>query len=218
MLFTKLFLNDMVKKNKGYILNTASAAAFTYGPLMSTYYATKSYVKSLTLGIAEEIKEMNFKTKMCARTIRNNIYSGEIYDIKPEDMIYKKIYKEKNKDKKICEKVPAEKSIDYRPEEANTREEYGHWEGDLVIGTKKRGSVLFTLTERMTRQEIIMKLPNKETATIAKALDKNPENKHLQNQLILLNRASITTIHSFCLDVIRNNFYEIDTFVNEGFL
>lgn len=34
---------------------------------------------------------------MCARTIRNNIYSGDIYDIKPTDMIYKKEYKEKNK-------------------------------------------------------------------------------------------------------------------------
>ena len=37
---------------------------------------------------------------------------------------------------------------------------------------------------------------------IGKALDKNPENTHLQNQLILLNKASITTIHSFCLEVI----------------
>lgn len=45
---------------------------------------------------------------------------------------------------------------------------------------------------------------------IAKALDKNPENKHLQNQLILLNRASITTIHSFCLDVIKSNFHKIN--------
>ena len=32
--------------------------------------------------IAEEIKGKNFKTKMCARTIRNNIASGDIYDIK----------------------------------------------------------------------------------------------------------------------------------------
>ena len=42
---------------------------------------------------------MNFKTKMCARTIRNNIASGDIYDIKPKDMIYNKKHKEKNKDK-----------------------------------------------------------------------------------------------------------------------
>ena len=98
--------------------------------------------------IAKEIKTMNFKTKMCARTIRNNIYAGDIYDIKSSDMIYNKKYKDKNKDKTICEKVPPEKSIDYRPEEANRREIYGHWEGDLVIGSKKRGAALFTLTER----------------------------------------------------------------------
>lgn len=45
---------------------------------------------------------------------------------------------------------------------------------------------------------------------IAKELDKNPENSHLQNQLVLLNRASITTIHSFCLDVIKSNFHKIN--------
>ena len=68
--------------------------------------------------------------------------------------------------------VPAEKSIEYRPTEAKSRKVYGHWEGDLVVGKQGTRTVLFTLTERMTRQEIIMKLPNKETKTIAKALDK----------------------------------------------
>ena len=121
--------------------------------------------------IAKNIKKMKFKTTMCARTIRNNIYAGDIYDIKPTDMIYKKEYKEKNKDKTVCEKVPPEKSIDYRPEEANTREVYGHWEGDLVIGTKKRGSVLFTLTERKTREEIIVKIAGKKAEYVAQALD-----------------------------------------------
>ena len=121
--------------------------------------------------IAKEIKKMNFKAQMCARTIRNNIYAGDIYDIKSTDMIYNKKYKDKNKEKTICEKVPPEKSIDYRPEEANTREEYGHWEGDLVIGTKKRGAVLFTLTERKTREEIIVKIPGKKAEYVAKALD-----------------------------------------------
>ncbi|EGT3799520.1 helicase-exonuclease AddAB subunit AddA [Clostridioides difficile] len=45
---------------------------------------------------------------------------------------------------------------------------------------------------------------------IGKALDENPENKHLQNQLVLLNKSSITTIHSFCLDVIKSNFHRIN--------
>ena len=45
---------------------------------------------------------------------------------------------------------------------------------------------------------------------ISKALDENPDSKNLQNQLTLLNRANITTMHSFCLDVIKNNFHIID--------
>jgi len=108
---------------------------------------------------------------MCARTIRNNIYAGDIYDIKHKDIIYNKECKDKNKGKKICEKVPPEKSIEYRPEEANTREEYGHWEGDLVIGTQKRGLVLFTLTERKTREEIIVKIPGKKAEYVAQTLN-----------------------------------------------
>ncbi len=45
---------------------------------------------------------------------------------------------------------------------------------------------------------------------IYKKLEENPDSANLQRQITLLNKASICTIHSFCLDVIRNNFYEID--------
>ena len=44
---------------------------------------------------------------------------------------------------------------------------------------------------------------------IYKKLEEQPENKHLQRQIILMNKSNISTIHSFCLDVIRNHFYEI---------
>ncbi len=42
-----------------------------------------------------------------------------------------------------------------------------------------------------------------------KEIDKDPLNARLRKQIVLLNRASICTIDSFCLDVIRNNFFEI---------
>ena len=45
---------------------------------------------------------------------------------------------------------------------------------------------------------------------ISKALENNPNSKNLQRQLTLLSRANITTMHSFCLDVIKNYFYTID--------
>lgn len=45
---------------------------------------------------------------------------------------------------------------------------------------------------------------------IYKRIEKEPENEHLQKQIVLLNKANICTIHSFCLEIIRNNFFEID--------
>lgn len=63
---TKLFLQDFVAKNRGYILNVASIAGFFSGPLMSTYYATKNYVVSLTGGIYEELKRKKSKVNICA--------------------------------------------------------------------------------------------------------------------------------------------------------
>ncbi len=47
-------------------------------------------------------------------------------------------------------------------------------------------------------------------SALYKKIDEEPENKDLQRQITLLSRASICTIHSFCLEVIKNNFYELD--------
>ncbi len=45
---------------------------------------------------------------------------------------------------------------------------------------------------------------------LAEALEQRPDNIHLQRQQTLLHTAQITTIHSFCLYVIRNYFHRID--------
>lgn len=123
--------------------------------------------------VSKQLKENGFDVEISGRTIRNGIKSGIIFDkLKQGKIIYKKEYNNKNKEKRVSKMIPAEKSIEHRPEEANTRKIYGHWEGDLVVGKQGSKTVLFTLTERKTRQEIIMKLPNKKTETISKALDK----------------------------------------------
>ena len=58
-------LIDFVKKDRGYILNVASSAAFLPGPLLSSYYATKAYVLRLTEAIYEEL-----------RREKSNVYVG----------------------------------------------------------------------------------------------------------------------------------------------
>lgn len=55
-ILTKMFLNDFMKHNRGYILNVASMASFAPGPLMATYYATKTYILRLTEAITEELR------------------------------------------------------------------------------------------------------------------------------------------------------------------
>lgn len=122
--------------------------------------------------IAKEINEKEFKVKICAKTIRNCIRKGFIFDIKPDHLIYKKIYKNKNKEKRKSSTIPPEKSIEYRPIEANLRSEYGHWEGDLVIGKRKKSDCLLVFTERMTREEIIFKISGKKSENVVNIINK----------------------------------------------
>ena len=63
-ILTKLFLKDFISKNNGQILNVASLAAFEPGPLMATYYATKSYVYNLTMAIYEELRRKKSNVKI----------------------------------------------------------------------------------------------------------------------------------------------------------
>lgn len=74
---------------------------------------------------------------------------------------------------------------------------------DNPVDIDKLLVVTFTNTAAAEMRERI-------AAAISKALDKEPTSKNLQKQLTLLNRANITTMHSFCLDVIKNNFHKID--------
>ena len=66
-ILTKLFLLEFKAKNCGKILNVASAAGFMpEGPMLSTYYATKAYVLSLSRGIAKELKKSGSKVTVSA--------------------------------------------------------------------------------------------------------------------------------------------------------
>ncbi|WP_040193948.1 SDR family NAD(P)-dependent oxidoreductase [Clostridium culturomicium] len=58
-ILTKLFLRAFKEKNKGSILNVASSAAFSPGPLFSSYYASKAYVVRLTEALYEELRREN---------------------------------------------------------------------------------------------------------------------------------------------------------------
>lgn len=87
-ILTKLFLKDMKRKNKGYILNIASSAAFESGPLMATYYATKAYVYRLTEAIHYELKKQKINVHiscLCPGPVDTNFnrVAGVSFSVKP---------------------------------------------------------------------------------------------------------------------------------------
>jgi short-subunit dehydrogenase len=55
--FTKLYLQDMVKRRSGKIMNVASTAAFQSGPTMAVYFATKAYVLSFSEAVNNEVSD-----------------------------------------------------------------------------------------------------------------------------------------------------------------
>lgn len=63
-IMTKYFVREFEKKNRGYILNVASLAAFFPGPLFGAYYATKAYVLRLSQAIAEELRREKSNVKI----------------------------------------------------------------------------------------------------------------------------------------------------------
>ena len=90
---TKLFLKDMIKKDKGYILNIASSAGFLAGPYLNTYYATKNYVTKWTMALYEELRrEKSHVVISClcpgpVNTNFNNVAGGS-FTIKGLDSSY----------------------------------------------------------------------------------------------------------------------------------
>lgn len=76
-ILTKLFLNDFLIKDRGYILNICSIGAFFQSPMLASYYASKSYVLNLTLSIKEEIKNSNvYIGAFCPATINTNFHKN----------------------------------------------------------------------------------------------------------------------------------------------
>ena len=74
-ILTKSYLNEMIRKDSGKILNVTSTAAFLPGPLMNTYYSTKSYVFKLTTALFEELRRIKSNVKvsvLCPGPVNTN--------------------------------------------------------------------------------------------------------------------------------------------------
>ena len=132
------------------------------------------YEKMSPYAAAEFIKNSGkFKTTISYKTIYNYIDEGLFPNLSNKHLPVKKESK-KHKYNKVSTATNNKKgvSISLRNEEIESREEYGHWEMDTVVGKKGTNTVLLVFTERKTRQEIIRKIKNKSQYCVVKEIDK----------------------------------------------
>lgn len=125
--------------------------------------------------IIGEIKELGleFKGMICTKTLYNYIEAGIFSGISNKNL-WEKRKKKKRKYKtvvRVSSKNRMARSIGERPEKANNRVEYGHWEGDCVKGPLGSNVSLFTLTERKFREQIIIKINQTTQEAIKEAID-----------------------------------------------
>ena len=121
-------------------------------------------------------KESPSGLSMCEATLYKYIHFGLIPGVSDKDLYIKankKKKKEKGTEQRPCYHKPPEKSIIYRPEEIETRDQYGHWEIDTVYSGQccKSKTALLVLTERKTLDEYYISIADRTLKSVTSALD-----------------------------------------------
>lgn len=116
---------------------------------------------------------LSFKTTLCPKTIYNYYDMGLFLHTTYHDLPSKKApAKKKKRESSVALNNTKGRSIEKRDPAVLDRDAYGHWEMDTVAGGQGKGKAcLLVLSERMSREEIIMKLGNKQSASVVHALD-----------------------------------------------
>jgi len=137
---------------------------------IETKIADEGYSPEAVLG---EIKEqgLEFDTTICTATLYSYIHRGLFSRLTSEQL--PRHGKGQKEYKRVrASRAPRGESIDNRPEEVKSREIFGHWEMDTVVGKKGgKKDVLLVLTERKTRDEIIRKIKDKTTGSVVTAVN-----------------------------------------------
>lgn len=160
-------------KSKGGVLkigNDIKLANYIEDKIINDDYSPEAVLGELKA----KGREGEFKVTICVTTLYSYIDKGIFLKLTNKNLpVKKKVKRSYNKVKKQQARAAAGESIEKRPKEIDTREEFGHWEMDSVIGQRgKSKNTLLVLTERKTRDEIIFKLPAHTAEAVVDAVDR----------------------------------------------
>lgn len=142
---------------------------YEFAERIETLIADEKY--SPVAALAQAKKE-GIEFTVCPATLYSYIDNGVFGKITNSSLPSKKQKKNKSY-RRVTKRLSGGKRIENRPEEADSRETFGHWEMDTVMG--KRGESkksMLVLTERKTRKEIIFMLKQHTMERVVKTLDR----------------------------------------------
>ncbi len=120
-----------------------------------------------------KVKAEGVDFSICVTTLYSYIDKGIFRNLTLKNLPEKRKGEKKHKRKTIQKRAAKGESIENRPDAIDTREEFGHWEMDTVVGARGVSKKsLLVLTERKTRKEIIFLLKAHTSAAVVKALDR----------------------------------------------
>ncbi len=123
--------------------------------------------------VAYRMRQADMDGTFCTKTLYSYIEQGLIPGVSNESLWEKRKRRKQRRRgvHRLAKRISRGQSIERRPAEVDNREEFGHWEMDLVVGpTRGSNAALLTLVERKHRRTIIRKLPDKTQASVLKAL------------------------------------------------
>lgn len=147
--------------------NDHALAAYIERKIISDRYSPAAVLGEI------RVRGLVFQTTICVKTLYNYIDQRVFLRLSNEHLPRRKDSKRPYRKVHVRTKNPLYTGIEERADDIRQRIEIGHWEMDTVIGKAKgKGQVLLVLTERSTRQEILMKLRCKTTAEVVHALNR----------------------------------------------
>ena len=114
--------------------------------------------------------EGRFKETVCTKTLYNYIDQC-LLKVRNIDLPLR-VKRKQKRDKGRQNRRLFGMSIEERPKVVNSREEFGHWEIDTVVGKNDSCSVLLTLDERLTRRRHIVKIPSRTAAAVREGMER----------------------------------------------
>ena len=117
-------------------------------------------------------KNLTFSVTITKQTLYKYIYDGIFMRVTADNLAIKRKRKSYHKIHRKAKRAAAGTSIEHRPVDIDTREEFGHWEMDSVMGQQgKSKNALVVLTERKTRYEKIFKVKDHTAASVVKCIN-----------------------------------------------